>query len=238
MDAVVWILRTLFRRDDRGRKRKRDLSLCEEDPPKRRRDDRAQPQEEMAAFLRVFEDKYYWMFLACDDCMKISDKYLLAMVLVYFRRAGLHTEKYRKNFFPALFLANQMEEELPFRWQIYPWALGNTWMDNTEVLFQHRDQLLHRMGFKAWVDRTTCDLVMAEAPSHWAWTRERQPDHSLAIPMFRMDKEDFIISDTRFKHPYCILLCPEEGQYSSHGFPAGFPHWGGFPVLRVAVPSS
>ncbi|XP_066446415.1 speedy protein 1-B-like [Eleutherodactylus coqui] len=137
--------------------------------------------------------------------MKISDKYLLAMVLVYFRRAGLRTEEYRKNFFPALFLANQMEEELPFRWQIYPWALGDNWMENTEVLFQQRNQLLLRMGFRAWVDRTTCDLVMAEAPSHWAWTRERQSDHSLAIPIFRMDEEDFIISHKRFQHPYCLL---------------------------------
>ncbi|XP_066457736.1 speedy protein 1-A-like [Eleutherodactylus coqui] len=96
---------TLSRRNNRGRpsrKRKIKLCPCEEDLQKRRRDDRAQLQEEREAFFRVLELDYFKKFLTRDSCMRTSDKYLLAMVLVYFRRAGLHTEEYRINFFPAL----------------------------------------------------------------------------------------------------------------------------------------
>ncbi|KAG9492600.1 hypothetical protein GDO78_000873, partial [Eleutherodactylus coqui] len=205
MDGVVRFLRMLFRRDDRGQKRKRDPSPCEEDPQKRRRHDPAQQQEEMAAFFRVLEDGHHWRFLACDSCMMISDKYLLAMVIIYFRRAGLRTEEYRNNFFPALFLANQMEEEFCFRWEIFPWALGHTWMENKQELFKQRNQLLLRMGFRTWVDRTTCDLVMAEAPYHWAWTRQRQSHHSWAPHIFRRVTGGFTISGPQFSRPTCSL---------------------------------
>ncbi|XP_066437181.1 speedy protein A-like [Eleutherodactylus coqui] len=96
MDDVVRFLRMLFRRNDRGRKRKRDPSPCEEDPQKRRRHDPAQQHEEMAAFFHVLDYGQHWMFLACDSCMMISDKYLLAMVIIYFRRAGLRIEEYKQ----------------------------------------------------------------------------------------------------------------------------------------------
>ncbi|KAG9466069.1 hypothetical protein GDO78_017261, partial [Eleutherodactylus coqui] len=156
-------------------------------------------------FFFVLEYGQHWMFLACDSCMMISEKYLLAMFLVYFRRAGLCTEEYKKNFFPALFLANQMEEEFCFRWEIFPRALGPTWMESRQQLFKQRNQLLLRMGFRTWVDRTTCDLVMAEAPSHWAWTRERQSHHSWALHMFRRGAEDFTTSGPQFNRPTCSL---------------------------------
>ncbi|XP_075684520.1 speedy protein 1-A-like [Rhinoderma darwinii] len=199
-----------------ARKRKRELialyeeetspSAAAEETQKKRKDDLTQQQEEMAAFFRLLEDKHIRLFLARDSCLKISDKYLLAMVLVYFRRAGLSTKEYRKNFFPALFLANQHEEEEDrFRREIYPWALGRRWITKTEELFRKRSLLLLRMGYKAWVDRATYDLIMAEDPLHWAWRRERQIHHCWAVPYLRRDKREFTIHGPWSIPPSCSL---------------------------------
>ncbi|XP_066450533.1 speedy protein 1-A-like [Eleutherodactylus coqui] len=158
------------RGDDSGRTRKRERSPCDEEvqerPQKRRKEDRPLWQEEMAVFFRVLEDPNIWTFLAVDSCMRISDKYLLAMVFVYFIRAGLQTEEYHKNFFPALFLANQMEEEVGFRREIYQWAFGYTWMQKRQQILHHRNLLLLRIGFRALVDQDTCEQVMAVDPLH------------------------------------------------------------------------
>ncbi|XP_077155331.1 speedy protein 1-A-like [Ranitomeya variabilis] len=94
------------------RKRKRELiALYEEEcslsatqeVAKRRKteDDIPQP-EERAAFAALLEEEYIRRFLARDSCLKISDKYLLAMVVTYFRRAGLRSSEYGTFFFPAL----------------------------------------------------------------------------------------------------------------------------------------
>ncbi|KAM4049038.1 speedy protein 1-A-like, partial [Anomaloglossus baeobatrachus] len=129
----------------------------------------------------VTGDQDIQLFLAKDICLRISDKYLLAMVLVYFKRAGLSPEEYRENFFPSIFLANQFEEDVYFREEIYAWALGRTWEQRKEELHDQRNQLLLRMDFRAWVDRATCDLIMAQDPSHWVWMRNRRIHHSWAI---------------------------------------------------------
>ncbi|XP_075719728.1 speedy protein 1-B-like [Rhinoderma darwinii] len=157
---------------------------------KRRKEHTLQP-EERTAFYNLLDDEHIQLFLAKDICLRISDKYLLAMVLVYFKRAGLRTEEYRENFFASLFLANQLEEDEDFRDEIYAWALGSDWEMKTEELHHQRDQLLRRMDFRAWVARTTCDLIMAQDPFHWAWMRNRQIHHSWAIRVSRRNKEEF-----------------------------------------------
>ena len=61
----------------------------------------------LISFLRLFDDVHIQRFLYVDSCSKIADRYLLAMVYVYFRRAGLVVEQYNKfTFFSALYLAN------------------------------------------------------------------------------------------------------------------------------------
>ncbi|XP_069809035.1 speedy protein 1-A-like isoform X2 [Dendropsophus ebraccatus] len=119
--------------------------------------------------------------------------YLLAMVLTYFRRAHLRTEEYSTFFFPALFLANQFEEDMFYRQKIYPWAFGWNWTAMKDFFHHLRNQLLLRMGFRAWVARTTCDLTMAQDPEHWAWQRERKDHHSWAIRWYKRDDDDYIL---------------------------------------------
>ncbi|CAN2389136.1 Speedy protein C, partial [Pristimantis euphronides] len=94
------------------------------------------------------------------------------MVFTYFWRAGLQTEEYRLFFFPALLLANQMQEEggVPHHFYIYTWAFGQL-MHMAQLL---RTFLFSRMGFRAWGPRETCKLIMAQDPDHWAWRRQRK----------------------------------------------------------------
>ncbi|XP_040278072.1 speedy protein 1-A-like [Bufo bufo] len=197
------------------RKRKTELSPEESRKRKKMDDDIPQP-EERAAFFTLLEDEHIQSFLARDSCLKISDKYLLAMVLTYFRRANLRTEEYRTYFFPSLFLANQFEEDELFRQEIYPWALGLMWMIQRKQLHHLRNQILIRMGFRAWVDRETCDLIMAQDPDHCAWKRERKVHHSWAIRQCRRDDVDFTITGTWITPAPCSLCntilhpCQEE----------------------------
>ncbi|XP_077155244.1 speedy protein 1-A-like [Ranitomeya variabilis] len=159
------------------RKRKRELiaqyeeecslSATQEVAKRRKTEDDIPQPEERAAFAALLEEEYIRSFLARDSCLKISDKYLLAMVVTYFRRARLRSSEYGTFFFPALFLANQFEEDVPYQKEIYRWALGWTWSMKKDQLLQIRNDLLTRMGFRAWVDRATCDLIMAQDPDHW-----------------------------------------------------------------------
>ncbi|XP_069618488.1 speedy protein 1-B-like [Ranitomeya imitator] len=177
------------------RKRKRELiaqyeeecslSATQEVAKRRKTEDDIPQPEERAAFAALLEEEYIRRFLARDSCLKISDKYLLAMVFTYFRRAGLRSSEYGTFFFPALFLANQFEEDVPYQQEIYRWALRWTWSMTKDRLLQFRNVLLTRMGFRAWVDRATCDLIMAQDPDHWAWKRDRNIHHSWAIRWFR-----------------------------------------------------
>ena len=56
-------------------------------------------------FLNMLSDPVIKAFHAHDTCCLTSDRYLLAMVFVYFKKAKLEHEEYnRLNFFKALYL--------------------------------------------------------------------------------------------------------------------------------------
>ncbi|KAB1263549.1 Speedy protein E4A, partial [Camelus dromedarius] len=111
-------------------------------------------------FKRMLEDPVIKRFLAWDKNLKVSDKYLLSMVIAYFSRAGLFSWQYQRiHFFIALYLANDMEEDNQAPKQsIFPFLYGKNRAQRPSF-HRLRFQFIRSMGWKTRVTREECEKV-------------------------------------------------------------------------------
>uniref|UniRef100_A0A8D2DWZ3 Speedy protein E4 n=1 Tax=Sciurus vulgaris TaxID=55149 RepID=A0A8D2DWZ3_SCIVU len=126
---------------------------------KKRRMDLVLP-EHHEVFKRLLEDPIVKRFLAWDKNLRVSDKYLLSMVIAYFSRAGLFSWQYQRiHFFLALYLANDMEEDNQAPKQdIFYFLYGKSYA--LRLLFHKlRYQFICSMGWNTWVSLEECEEV-------------------------------------------------------------------------------
>ncbi|KAL0596884.1 Speedy protein E4 [Plecturocebus cupreus] len=130
--------------------------------------------EHHQAFNRLLEGPVVQKFLDWDKDLRVSDKYLLSMVIAYFSHAGLFSWQYRRiHFFLALYLASDMEEDNQAPKQdIFSFLYGK---DHSQRPLFHklRYQFLCSMRWRTWVSPEEMEEIQAYVPEHWVWARDR-----------------------------------------------------------------
>ena len=117
---------------------------------------------EVDKFLSILTMGNVRLLMEKDKCCNYIDNYLLATVLVYFKRAGLDIEEYtEENFWRCLYLAHDQEEdEEELKWELLAWAMGDTWKKDIKAFLIAKDAIWKKMDYRSVVSRKQCEQIM------------------------------------------------------------------------------
>lgn len=115
----------------------------------------------LKAYVNLLKNPIIEAFHIQDACYLSSDNYLLAQVLVYFVRANINEDNYNVfNFFCALYLAHDMQEELDeYKWELLPWALGPEWQHRLKEFIKAKNHIWRDMSFYGIVSKAACKNI-------------------------------------------------------------------------------
>ncbi|XP_029410994.1 uncharacterized protein LOC103748710 [Nannospalax galili] len=148
------------------------------------RDRRARPHLILAARRRCadrdglpelnFEGLVMTRFLDWDKTLKVSDKYLLSVVIAYFSCTGLFCRQCKPiHFFLALYLVSDVEEDYQIPKQdIFYFLYGKSYAQHP-MFHKLWFQFIRSMGWRAWVSPEECEEIQAYNPDLWVWARDR-----------------------------------------------------------------
>ena len=167
--------------------------------------------QELSSFLSLLDSPQIARMLARDRCYAMADRFLLATVFIYFKRAELEEEEYtERNFWLALYLAHDQEEDDDkIKWELLPWALGTEWQPLYQTMMREKKELWQRMGMRSLVSRRQCDQVMTLSASAAVWARQRTACHGVAKRS--SSEEQFIPGGPELPTPVCTR-CPGRQQ--------------------------
>jgi len=174
---------------------------------------------EMNAFVTLLKKaKNIQLLLDQDKCCNYVDNYLLAMVLVFFKRASLEIVEYtEENFWKCLYLAHDMEEDQDeLKWELLAWALGEEWRTLVGGFLNAKDKVWRRMDYRSTVSRKQCDQLMKWSYDSGIWNRYRPVSHGGAVR--KLDGEEYQPKGPTNYTPSFSALCTRcsSGQYNEY----------------------
>lgn len=151
---------------------------------------------ELTAYVQLLKNPLIKAFHIQDACNMSSDRYLLAMVFAYFVRADLTIEQYTVfNYFCALYLAHDMEEECDdYKWEILPWALGKDWAISLKHFIRKKNEMWCKMRNYAIVSKALCHQLFDQIKKRFS------NDELRLCPLIIREREELhgnVIKQTR-----------------------------------------
>lgn len=149
-------------------------------------------ERQVDSFFEIFNDQYVKMFLKCDSCYLLSDKYLNAAVISLLVRSKIDPDHYRSVYFIVLYMVNEMLEESHHRCHLLSWirddpllpdfVLKNLDKENNDEIYKRLMEvrfcfIKDLLKYRVISSLTTLLAYMRVMPSHYVWQRERCDSH-------------------------------------------------------------
>lgn len=141
----------------------------------------------LKAFVNLLKNPVIEAFHAQDVCNMSSEQYLIAIVFSYFVRSDLPIEEYTVfNFFCALYLAHDIEEECDdYKWEILPWALGKDWAAVLKCFIKKKNEMWSKMRHYGMVSRVLCNQIFEQVKKRFSEEELRK------CPLIVRKRDDF-----------------------------------------------